>query len=260
MAERPPALSAEARAALTAYRDATPMPQDARRRVHARLSETSTARPAWLWVGVGALAAGLLLWGAFGVSDALRVTEDEPGSQAPMQVPQDSGEAAAVVPAEPSEPTARRPSVPKPPAPMAPAPLEELDSVEPSARPAPPIAPPHRTPSRGNPKSSPPTQVEPNPSPLPASRLGVENALIARTWEQVRTKQYAKARQTLAEHASEFPAGVLAPERRALVVIVACLEHPESAAGRADAYAATGRSTLLTKVRSACNEEKNAPK
>jgi len=261
MAERPPALSAEALAALTAYRDATPMPEAARERVHARLSATGparTTRPAWLWVGVGAIAAGLLLWGALGVGDALRASTDPApnGSQAPMQAPQDSGDTAAVVPDRASEPTTRRPSLPRPSAALVPA--EDLETPQESVAPEPTDTPP--APARR--KAKPATQTRPEPAPAtpPASRLGAENRLIARTWNQVRAKQYSKARQTLAEHESEFPAGVLAPERSALLVIVECLQHPESAARRADAYAATGRNTLLAKVRSACDEKKTSPK
>lgn len=260
MAERPPALSKEALAALAAYRDATPMPEAARGRVRARLSEESRARPGWLWVAVGALAAGLLLWGAIGISDASRVPPDASANQAPMQAPQNSGETAAVAPTDPQSRTTRQPGVPQPSAQMAPAPLEKLEAIEPADVRRAPADPQHRAPPRRKTKPAPAAPPEPSPAPLPASRLGAENRLIARTWEQVRTKQYAKARQALAEHASEFPAGVLAPERRALLVIVGCLQHPESAAGKADAYVAKGPSTLLAKVRAACNEEIQAPK
>ena len=267
MPERPPALSAEALAALISYRDATPMPEAARERVQARLSNPAPARPAWLWVGAGAIAAGLVLWGAFGLSDAVRASADASteGSQAPMQVPQDSGETAAIIPDPDPDPAAARAERPEPrdqapappPAQLPPTPPEDLEAAKLSAPPDPAAAPRARTPSRrqAGPASS---EATPTPAPLAPSRLGAENRLIARSWEQVRAKQYAKARGTLAEHASEFPSGVLAPERRALLVIVACLQHPESAAGKADAYAATGRSTLLSKVRSACSEEKVA--
>jgi len=264
MADRPPALSPEALAALTAYRDATPMPQAVRERVHARLSEAAPARPVWRWVGVGAIAAALLLWGALGVSDALRARADtsSDGNQAPMQVPQDSGETAAVTPAEAAKPKARRSTTPlpsaQPPAqpssPLPPAPLEALETTRPAAVPEPaPRAAPRR-------KTTPAPPPAATPAPLSASRLSAENRLIAQTWEHVRAKQYAKARQVLNTHASEFPSGVLAPERRALLVIVGCLQHPGSASGKADAYAATGRSTLLTKVRSACDPEKTTEK
>ena len=64
----------------------------------------------------------------------------------------------------------------------------------------------------------------------------------------------------LAAHAKSFPSGVLAPERRALEVIVDCLAHPEATAGKAEAYARTGRTTLLAKVRSACTEGKSRPR
>ncbi len=255
MAERPPAPSREVLAALTAYRDATPMPKAARARVRARLFETNSVRHTWLWAGVGALAAGLLLWGAFGVSNALHMTTDASatGNQAPMQAPQDSGETAALDSAKPSGPTTRRPRAPEPATEMmTPAPLKKPAALQ-SPTPVPPAS--ARASSRREAKSAPPTPPEPTPPPRLARRLGVENRLITRTWEHVRSKQYANARQALAEHASEFPSGVLAPERRALKVIVACLEHPESAAQKGDAYAATGHRTLLAKVRSACNQK-----
>ncbi len=262
MAKRPPALSPEALAALTAYRDATTMPDAARERGHTRLSEgetTPASRPAWVWIGVGALAAGLLLWGAFGIGDALKASTDTAERhQAPMQAPHDSGETASIEPGPAPEPAKRERTTPPASTPLPPVPLEEIESAaEPGVEAEPPVsAPPRARPHR---KPRPVSQVPAEP-PAPSSRLGAENRLIARTWEQVRAKQYAKARQTLAEHATEFPSGVLAPERKALLIIVGCLQHPESATGKADAYAATGRNTLLTKVRSACSKEKSGPK
>ncbi|MBV1861729.1 MAG: hypothetical protein KUG77_25135 [Nannocystaceae bacterium] len=257
MAEKPPALSTDTRAVLATYRDATRMPKAARGRVHARLSETGSARPVWLWVGVGALAAGLLLWAVVGVSDALRANTEmsEHGTQAPMQVPRDSGETAALVPTKAPEPTTRQQIQPQPLLQPDPTPLEELQTAAP-AKPL-PSAPGQ---SQRRPKGARPSRSVPTPGPAPASRLGAENLLITRTWEHIRSEHYSKARGTLAEHAAEFPSGVLAPERVALDVIVNCLQHRESAAGKADAYAASGRTTLLTKVRSACNEGKTVPK
>lgn len=262
MAERPPGLSAEALAALTAYRDATPMPDGARKRVHARLSEAGSpavSRPGWVWIGVGALAAGLLLWGAFGIGDALQASNDSAQKhQAPMQAPHDSGDSAAIVPPAASERSKQERVVPPGVTPLPPAPLEEIEpAAQPTVGSEPSVVPSPRARTRR--KSTPAPSTPPEPT-APASRLGAENRLIARTWEQVRAKQYAKARQTLAAHATEFPSGVLSPEREALLVIVECLRHPESATGKADAYAATGRTTLLAKVRSACSEEKGSSK
>lgn len=273
MDERPPELSGEARAALTAYRRATPMPTAARERVHASLSDhAARPRPAWLWVGVGAIAAALLLWGALGVSDALRASPDgAQGTLAPMQTLQDSGETASVLSEPPQhqgdrrgQRRSRRPEAPA--TPLPPAPLETLDTQNAVTSPEAQARATAKTPPtpRHRPKSAarapePASQPEPRPAPPPgtASRLGAENRLIAETWEHVRAKRYSKARQALDAHASEFPAGVLAPERRALLVIVGCLQHPDSASGKADAYAAAGRSTLLAKVRAACDQEKS---
>ena len=260
--ERPPALSPEALAALGAYRDATPMPDGARKRVQARLTEAAPTRPAWLWVGVGALAAAFLLWAAVGVSEALRATDDgsSSGQQAPMQAPGASGATAAVGPPAGIDSTPRPSSDPGLPAPQdesEPPPLRRPRTEPPAL----PRARLHRTaklPPRPDPTPAPPPA--PTHSGLPENQLGEENRLITRTWEQVRAKQYVGARRTLAEHASEFPSGVLAPERRALLVIVGCLQHPESSVEAASTYAAGGHRTLLAKVRSACDEEKKNAK
>ena len=63
MTERPPSLSPEVRALLRGYRDAHAMPEDAKARVQARLDAPAQTRrrSPWLWAGVGAAAAGLLL-------------------------------------------------------------------------------------------------------------------------------------------------------------------------------------------------------
>ncbi len=258
MVERPPALSPEALCALTAYRETNPMPEPARERVHARLQARRTvapapSRPAWLWAAGGAIAAGLLVWGAIGASDALRASADDGSapSLAPMQVPSVADEAAQTRPIQAVSPRL------EPAHELAPAPLQVLEKIaEPPQVPQTPATALPRAKRKENPVPAP----VPTPPALPATRLGAENQLIARTWEHVRALRYGKARETLTEHASEFPVGVLAPERRALQVIVACLEHPEAAAGRADAYAAQGHSTLLAKVRAACTREKSAPK
>lgn len=269
MPERPRALSPEARAALATYRDAAPMPQAARDRVQARLSAVPAparrarpARRAWLWGVAGAVAASLLLWGSLEVTDALRSTADDghTGSQAPMQALPNSADTAAIQTHEAADAPPGPPPPPKAPsAGIAPAPLETIGAVEQRATRDPPAAkaPPR---ARHNTRPAPEAIPQPIPPTLPANRLGAENRLIASTWEQVRSKQYAKAKQTLAEHASEFPSGILAPERGALVVIVECLQHPELAAGKAEAYAAKGRSTLLAKVRSACDPRKSPAK
>ncbi len=256
MVDRPPVLSAEALAALTAYRKATPMPKAARERVHARLSAApAPSRRGWLWAAGSAIAAGLLVWGAIGVSDALQATTDagREGSLAPMQAPPTAADTAANQPVQGAQPPPR--SRVKPSNDLAPVPLETLETTEPPETPETAATAPPRTKRRTKPLP----EAAPAPA-IPPSRLGVENELIARTWQQVRSQQYAKARTTLAEHASEFPAGVLAPERRALEVIVACMEHPKAAPGKADAYAAQGHSTLLAKVRSACKQENPAPR
>ena len=246
MAERPPPLSPEVRALLRGYRAAHAMPEDARARVQERLHDrsrppnTAPRRSPWLWAGVGAVAAGLLLWGLASISGALQSNaKPDPRSEASMRSTDTQGDTARLV--TPPAPESR-------PVPDTPAPAPAPPLAAPDTGPEPPA------PKRGS-RAVPRPEPRPDPEPTtPASRLGAENRLIAQTWEHVRTEQYAKAEATLAEHAKAFPAGVLAPERKALEVIVDCLAHPESAVGKADVYARSGRTTLLAKVRSACEE------
>lgn len=264
MGDKPPALSPELQAMLGTYREAQTMPADAKARVHDRLRATSDGRPVWLWAGVGAVAAALLLWAAASMTGALQTSaEREPGSQAAMQATASDGDTAVAAPPPEAESTPTRSPVrrevdrPAPPDPE-PASVEAEPESEPAPEPQPePGA--RKKPRRPKPAATPEPEAQPVEAPpqTPASRLGAENRLIAKTWEHVRAKRYAKAKATLREHASAFPQGVLAPERRALQVIVDCLANPSAAAGKAQAYAASGRSTLLAKVRSACNEEKS---
>ncbi len=269
MGDKPPALSPELRAMLGTYREAQAMPADAKARVQDRLRTTDERRPIWLWASVGAVAAALLLWA--GVASMLGSTqtsaESDPGSQAAMQATASDGETA--VAAQPPEPGAApfRSPVGREiePVPLEPGPESFDPEPEPSREPVPePLPEPGARKKPRRPKSAAAPEPEPQPVEIvpqtPASRLGAENRLIAKTWEHLRANRYAQAKASLHEHASAFPHGVLAPERRALQVIVDCLANPQAAAGKAQAYAASGRSTLLAKVRSACNEEKSAGK
>ena len=94
--------------------------------------------------------------------------------------------------------------------------------------------------------------MPPSEAPPVVSTLGDENRLISAAWRHVTAKAFADADTVIDEHAQRFPQGVLAPERRALRVIVDCLD------GRASQTAATAfatrhpRSPLLKKVREAC--------
>ncbi|MCR9163335.1 MAG: hypothetical protein NXI35_21785 [bacterium] len=246
MTDEPPALSPELRTMLEAYRGETTMPADAKARVQQRLDAPAGGRPIWLWAGIAAAAAAVLIWGAVSSTRALQSKpEASPGSQAAMQATASGGETASVTPdAAPTHETKRaKPDPVSPPEPE-PEPEPEPDAAREQPR-------RDRYPA---PKSAP----EPNPAPA-ASRLGAENRLIAKIWEHLRAKRYAQAKATLHEHATSFPKGVLAPERRALEVIVSCLTDPASAAGKANAYSSSGHTTLLSKVRAACSEEKTTP-
>lgn len=248
----PRPLSPELRAMLGTYRDRNPMPEAAKERVHARLQAESVVaapargRPIWLWASVAAVAAAALLWGARSLTGSEQSPTERGSNQlAPMRANEGDGDTARVRPEPVRAPQPRA----TPPAPKTLAPAE--------------VPPPTPEPVREPPASRrkpPQRDTTPTPEPPPTAALGEENRLIARTWEQVRRKQYARAESTLAEHARQFPGGVLAPERKALTVIVDCLSAPDEAAGKADAYARSGQTTLLAKVRSACDEKKSAAK
>ncbi len=248
MTEPPPTLSSEAQGLLQAYRAARPMPDAVRTRVHERLeSDVAPApvgRSVWLWSAIGAAAAALLVWSAVGIGDARRGSGDaDPAAQVPMQpLPGGTGQA---------EPQPR-------PAPMRVAPAEPVATPKQTlAQPEPQPEPEPVVPSRR--RRAPEPEPEPEPEPPSPSTLAAENRLIAKTWDHVRSEDHAAAASTLREHAAQFPGGVLAPERRALVVIVDCLAHPETAAGKAQAYAAQGHTALLNKVRTSCMPSEKSP-
>lgn len=247
MAERPPPLPENMRALLGAYRAHTAMPEEARERVAQRLVEPEVSTPPrspWRWGMGAAVAAGLLLWLVAGLrADPLAPREDAVGSQAPAQASTDEGGQARVVP----PPQGARRATPTTPPPTA---------ERPDAERVPPTSPPESAPAaRTPPRVRTPKATAP-PDPPAASRLGEENRLIARTWSHVRAAEYDKARAQLDQHARTFAAGVLAPEREALRVIVQCLEHPEHATAALSAYERRGQTALRAKVREACRAKK----
>jgi len=259
MADEPSGLPPNLQALLGAYRETKAMPEGARARVHDRLRERASTRTVWLWAGVGALAAGLAVWLGLSATGALQsFQQGVPGSQAPMQAPEHRSTTAVADAPPPREHAAPRRTtsraVVKVEA-LEPAPTEDPTTTQAelpaTRRRARPTRPPEADAAA---QPDPASEVQP-----PASRLGAENRLIARTWEHVRAEQWARARASLIEHETSFPQGVLTPERRALQVIVDCLATPQDAAGKADAYASSGSTALLSKVRAACSEEKSTP-
>jgi hypothetical protein len=87
------------------------------------------------------------------------------------------------------------------------------------------------------------------------SALGAEAALLQRAQTALATGAPAAALLQLEQHAREFPAGVLAPERAALRVVALCAAGRE-AEGRAEAASflrAHAGSVLAERVRGACD-------
>lgn len=245
---KPDPLRPSSRALLAAYRKARPMPSAARERVWEAVQEPRRSVAAtWLWAGVGAAAAALLLLGLaqLGSSDATRDASDS-AMQAPDEAVPQPG--STLIQPEPTPVRSdSRPAKTKPNA----APVEaslQGEPAEPVVSPARAVKPRKRRPA---------VDVEPAVPAPKVSTLGEENRLISEAWRHVAAKQYGKARQATAEHSQRFSKGVLAPERRAIAVIVDCLTDAPKAGGRAKRFmSAKGGSVLAKKVREACGEKK----
>lgn len=249
--DEPQPLRASSQALLAAYRDARPMPTASRDRVWAAVREPGrSAAATWLWAGVGAAAAALLLLGLaqLGGSTATEETSG-PAVQAPNEA----------VPRSESASTQRKQATPniaeQPDEPVVPdAPLEEA-TEPPTAMPAVSAVP---TPATGPaPRKRRPRADKPAAAASPVSTLAEENRLIAEAWRHVASKRFAKARQATDTHARRFGKGVLAPERRAIAVIIDCLTDAPNATASAKRFISSkGGSVLVKKVREACGEKK----
>lgn len=239
-----PALDPRAAALLAAYRRGRAMPPAARARVHDQLVGTCPPehvlpirrahRDSRVWAVALALAAVAVLWFARRGPD-LAEQSGGPATMSPAHgaaAPTTSGVNVGAPLAEPEQPAAL------PPAPEVVAPAAPAPAIETRARPKPVRDEPIAAPSE----------------PAPQDDLRGEQELLARGWTALAAGQADAAVRDAGEHARRFPAGVLAPERRALEAAATCVDAPERGAELARAFLADHpRSPLARRVRDSCD-------
>jgi outer membrane biosynthesis protein TonB len=143
--------------------------------------------------------------------------------------------------------------------PVAVAEPEPVADPEPVAEPEPepepePVAEPDPEPEPepvAKPKK-PKRKIEAPPS---ANTLLAERRLIAAAQVAIRKGDYARARSLLGEHKTQFPRGILAPERDAARAIALCLDdEQDSGADAARAFLRKHKNSPLAKrVKSSCD-------
>ncbi|PCC75366.1 hypothetical protein SAMN02745121_03908 [Nannocystis exedens] len=278
-----PALDPRAAALLATYRRGRAMPPAARARVQDRLSGTGpkahvlplmsrsdrgTARGT-AWAVALALAAAVLLWLARRGPDLAERTGDAATMSPAHAVPTAPSGASLVAP----------PLIdPRPEPALAPAaaPAPAVDVVRPRTRPAGPA--PARDPATSEGRGAPTpastdldgaaarpqidrrdedpadASTDLDGAAPPATDLRGEQALLARGWQSLAQGDARAAARDAGEHARRWPAGVLAPERRALAAAAACVDDPSRGAELARAFLADHpRSPLARRVRDACD-------
>jgi outer membrane protein assembly factor BamD (BamD/ComL family) len=86
-----------------------------------------------------------------------------------------------------------------------------------------------------------------------------ERKLLAAAQVAIRNKKYPSARAILKQHRSEFPKGILAPERNAALAIALCLDG-QDAQGKKAANRFLRRnktSPLAQRVKAACLQDQD---
>ena len=94
-------------------------------------------------------------------------------------------------------------------------------------------------------------------APKPVSTLLAERKLIGAAQIAIRKSEYKRARSILSQHKSEFPTGILAPERDAAWAIALCLDDKEDKETKglaaARSFLGTHKSSpLAQRVKSSC--------
>lgn len=183
-------------------------------------------RPWLLGAGLLLAAALALLWLGRGTQREL-AHEGDPNAAGHDAAPQHGARATARGSA-----TVRAPSAPAtaPTAPVsAPEPAAPRGSVDRSRS----VGPAARDPLRAS-------VVEPSPEPAPETTTSLdvagEAAALRRAKAEIERAAWGAATSALDAYAREHPAGVLAPEARALRVVVACGRGAPQAVERAEEY------------------------
>ncbi|WAS99208.1 hypothetical protein [Nannocystis punicea] len=256
-----PALDPRAAALLATYRRGRAMPPAARARVQARLSGTCPQehvlplmprhRHGTAWAVALALAAAVLLW--FGFARRGHDLAEQTG-HSPTMSPAHGAAATAAADANPGA------AAPADERAEAPAPVQPVSAAEPTpaaepvrSRPKPADLRPTRDATERNDEPA-ATRDEPVAEEVPASDLRGEQELLARGWQSLASGDAGAAARDAGEHARRYPAGVLAPERRALEAAATCVDDPERGAELARAFLADHpRSPLARRVRDVCD-------
>ncbi len=212
----------------------------------------------WLLGGAGLLAAAaLLLWASRSTAPQRTLAQESNAARYDTR-----GRAGAVAPQRSPAPasTARARAVPasEPPAATIPTPETETESP-PSAHSPTPV---HRSrPDRGPESKRVPPMSFPSaiPSADPSTRtpaaldVAGEAAVLRRVKVAIEQKSWARADATLDEYASAHPQGILAPEARALRVVVACRRgSPDASSEAARFLKRHPTSPLRDRIRGAC--------
>ncbi|MDC0720283.1 hypothetical protein [Nannocystis bainbridge] len=246
-----PALDPRAADLLATYRRARAMPPAARARVRDQLVGTGPEghvlplrprrRHDAAWAAALALAAVAILWLARRDSHL----SEQTGASATMSPAHGAADPAVNDAALLTPP----PAAPQPglvPA-VAPAPT---DVVRPRSRPA----ADRRDAASPSVSADGPDDHRDAHDTAPATDLRGEQALLARGWQALAGGDPGSAARDADEHARRYPAGALAPERRALAAAASCADDPAAGAELARAFLADHpRSPLARRVRDACD-------
>ena len=208
----------------------------------------------WLLGGAGLLAAAaLLLWASRGTTPQL-VRADEPNAARYDT----RGRAGALAPQRSPAPSRSKATpTPAPEAEAAPDPAAEAASP-PSARRPTSV---HRSrPDRGAeskrvPPMSFPSAIPTDPSTRTPAALDVagEAAVLRRVKVAIEQRAWTRANATLDEYARAHPEGILAPEARALRVVVGCRRDSSDASSDAARFLEQHpTSPLRDRIRGAC--------
>ncbi|WP_434427829.1 hypothetical protein [Nannocystis pusilla] len=245
-----PALDPRAAALLATYRRSRAMPPAARARVQDRLSGTcpqehvlplmSRRHHGAAWAVALALAAAVLLWLARRGPDLAEKTGDA-ATMSPAHVATTAPSDASLLAPPPAGPRSE-PSI-------TPAVAPEVEAVRPRLKPADrrEAAPPREPAALDHPSHA-ATDLDDAAPAQPDTDLRGEQELLARGWQSLAGGDAGAAARDAGEHARRWPAGVLAPERRALEAAASCVADRGAELARAF-LADHPRSPLARRVR-----------
>ena len=211
----------------------------------------------WLMGSAGLLAAAaLLLWASRSTTPQRARADDPTAARYDAR-----GKAGAVAPRRsraPSSTAGPRSKASSPPDPSPDLPTAPAIASPPAVDPPTPVcrARPHRGPeSKRVPPASFPSAIPSDPSTRTPVALDVagEAAVLRRVKVAIEQQAWTRADATLDEYARAHPQGILAPEARALRVVVACRRGSSNASSKAARFLKRHpTSPLRDRIRGAC--------